>query len=144
VGAYTTRDPTATTLAATDPGYQGLASLEMIFHEASHQWGLRLQNAVAAACATHHKTVPPQLWHAVLFYNAGELARRRFAEDGIDGYVEYAEKQGVYPRLCGDGCRTRVAEAWNPRLDGRATLEQAIDALVSGWPSSGDGSPPGG
>ena len=139
VGAYTTRDPTATTLAATDPGYQGLAALEMVFHEASHQWGLRLQTGIKAACEAHHKTVPPQLWHAVLFYNAGELARRAFAEDGIGDYVEYAEKQGVYPHLCGEGCRERVAQAWNPRLAGSTTLEAALDALVSAWPSTGDG-----
>jgi len=134
VGAYTTSMPTATTLSGTDPGYQGLAALEMLFHEASHQWGRRLQTAIAAASETHHKTVPPQLWHAVLFYNAGELTRRTLAEDGISDYVEYATKQGVYPHLCGEGCRERVAAAWDPHLAGRATIAEALDALVAGWP----------
>ncbi len=141
VGAYTTSEPTATTLSATDPGYQGLAALEMLFHEASHQWGRRLQTAIAAASESHHRTVPPQLWHAVLFYNAGELTRRIYAEDGIADYVEYAEKQAVYPRLCGAGCRARVAAAWDPHLAGRATLTEALDALVANWPST-EAAPP--
>ena len=134
-GAYTTNDPTATTLASTEPSLHGLAALEMLFHEASHRWGSILRESIAKSSAARGRKVPPDLWHAVLFYNAGELTRRTLEEGGVRGYVEYAQKYDVYRHLCGDGCRERVASAWNRRLDGSATVDQALDALVVSWPA---------
>lgn len=134
VGAYTTAAPTATTISATDLGYQGRASLEMVFHEASHRWGRRLYVAVDEAAKARHREVPPQLWHAVLFYNAGELTRRALAGTA-PAYVEYAEAQKVYPALCGEGCRARVAAAWDPHLAGTVSWRQAIENLVERWPA---------
>jgi len=134
VGAYTSSPPTHVTICSTDPGYQGLAALEMLFHEASHAWGFRLRNGIARAGKEHGKEVPDQLWHAVLFYNAGELTRRTLQEDGVPGYVEEAVRQSIYLPLCGEGCRARVAAAWDPHLAGEATLESALDALVAAWP----------
>jgi hypothetical protein len=135
VGAYTTARPTHTTIASTNPGFRGQAALEVVFHEASHAWGLGIQTAVAKAAAARQKTVPPQLWHAVLFHTAGESTRRTLAADGIDGYVEIAVSQDVYVKLCGDGCRERVAKHWDPHLDGKTTIEAALDALVADWPT---------
>ena len=135
VGAYTTTRPTHITIASTNPALRGLAALEIVFHEASHAWGEVIQAAIAKSSAARHKTVPPQLWHAVLFHTAGESTRRTLAADGIDGYVEYAASQGVYVKLCGDGCRERVAEHWDPHLDGRTSIEVALDALVAAWPA---------
>ncbi|MGH9422351.1 MAG: hypothetical protein ACRD3J_20410 [Thermoanaerobaculia bacterium] len=132
VGAYTTR-PVATTIASTDPNIRGLASLELLFHEPSHAWGTILQKSIATAAAAHHKTVPPQLWHAVLFYNAGEITRRVLAEHGVPGYVEHAVVQKVYPDLCGDGCREKVVAAWDPRLAGKVSVDEALDKLVAAW-----------
>jgi hypothetical protein len=135
-GAYTTTRPgTHVTIAASDPGCQGLAALETLFHESSHAWGTLLQEAIAQAEAARHKTVPRRLWHAVLFYNAGELTRRTLAEDGVPGYVEHAVVHQVYPALCGEGCRERVVAAWNPHLAGTTSLEQALDGLVAAWPA---------
>jgi hypothetical protein len=134
VGAYTTSPPTHTTIAP-GPSRSGLASLEILFHEASHAWGRELQDAIRKSSEARHKTVPRQLWHAVLFYDAGELTRRTLQEDGVAGYVEYAVKQDVYPRLCGAGCRELVAEAWDPHLDGKVSLAAALDGLVAAWPA---------
>jgi hypothetical protein len=133
VGAYTTRPP-HTTLASTNRGLLGLAGLEMLFHEASHQWGEVLQNGIRKAAEARNKEVPPQLWHAVLFYNAGELTRRVLLDDGVGQYTEYAVQQDVYQSLCGAGCRERVAKNWGPHLDGNASIEAALDDLVAEWP----------
>ena len=134
VGAYTTARPTHATIAPSTPGLSGHGALEILFHEASHAWDQILENAIDKASAARKKTVPRQLWHAVLFYNAGELTRRTLLEDGVDGYVEYAVRQKVYPGLCGDGCRELVAKHWDPHLDGKASLEEALDGLVAAWP----------
>ena len=135
VGAYTTSPPTHTTLGPDDPGYQGPASLEMLFHETSHAWGRKLQLAIVHAEEAHNQKVPPQLWHAVLFYNAGELTRRAYQANGI-AYTEYALKKNIYNDLCGEGCRDRVAAAWDRHLSGTASMDEALDALVSAWPST--------
>jgi hypothetical protein len=133
--AYTSTRPTHTTIASTEPTVQGLAVLELLFHEPSHAWGRILQAGIARAEEAHHTHVPRQLWHAVLFHNAGELTRRTLQENGVGGYVEYAAKYDVYRQLCGEGCRDRVAAAWDRRLDGSASVEDALDALVSSWPA---------
>lgn len=136
VGAYTSYPP-HTTIAATDPGYEGLAALEMLFHESSHQWGRRIQQLLAKSAEARHKTIPRQLWHAVLFYDAGELTRRVLAEDGKADYVESAVRsQHIYPDLCGAGCRERVVAAWTPHLDGKVSEEKALDDLVASWPDA--------
>lgn len=134
VGAYTTTRPPHTTIASSDPGYRGFARLEILFHEPSHPLaGLALQRSIAIATDAQKKSVPPQLWHAVLFYNAGELTRRVLAEHGVT-YVELATERDLYKDLCGAGCRERVAAAWNRRLDGIATMDEALNALVTSWP----------
>jgi hypothetical protein len=136
VGAYTTSPPTHVTMSSIDPSYRGLAALEMLFHETSHAWGRFLQNGINKAAEAQNKEVPPQLWHAVLFYNAGELTRRTLAENGVSDYVEYAVKHKVYPELCGEGCRDRVAESWDRHLAGNATVESALESLVTAWPAN--------
>jgi hypothetical protein len=135
-GAYTSSPPAHSTIASVDPGYLGPAALEMLFHEASHQWGRRLFQKIDASAEARKKTVPRLLWHAVLFYNAGELTRRAYAEDGYGGYVEAAVKGKIYDDLCGGGCRERVAAAWKKRLDEGASIDEALDALVAAWPET--------
>lgn len=131
-GAYASSPPHIT-LASTNRGLLGLAGLEMVFHEASHQWGRQLHAGIEEAAKARNKQVPPQLWHAVLFYNAGEQTRRVLLEDGIGDYTEYAG-QNLYESLCGDGCRELVAKHWGPHLDGNTSIEAALDDLVAEWP----------
>lgn len=133
VGAYTTTPP-HTTLTSADRSYHGLAALEMVFHEASHQWGRGVSIAIREAAEARHKDVPPQLWHAVLFYNAGELTRRALRDDGIAGYTEYGVQEDLYKDLCGAGCRERVVKHWTPHLDGTISMEAALQNLVADWP----------
>jgi hypothetical protein len=133
VGGYTS-DPPHTTISSLDPGYQGFRTLEMLFHEASHQWGGKLVNPIARSAANHHKKVPPQLWHGVLFYTAGELTRRTLAEAGVRDYAAVSDE--VIPRLCGDGCKQRIAAAWDRHLSGEISADDALDRLVASWPDS--------
>jgi hypothetical protein len=134
VGAYTTW-PRHTTISSNDPGYHGVAALEMLFHEASHQWGTVLQSAIRKAADAQQKEVPAQLWHAVLFHNAGELTRRALLQNGID-YTEYAVQQDLYKSLCGEGCRERVARHWSAHLDAKLSIETALANLVAEWPTT--------
>ena len=128
-GAYTTA-PTHVTISSSDPGYQGLAALEMLFHEASHGVDDLFQQ-VRQAASEQKVSVPPQLWHGVLFYTAGELTTRELNAHGI-AYTQYAG-QGLYTNLCGAGCREKIADHWTPRLDGTRSIADALSALVASF-----------
>ena len=128
-GAYTTV-PTHVTISSTDSGYQGLAALEMLFHEASHGVDDLFQQ-VRRAAAEQTVPVPPQLWHGVLFYTAGELTTRELNAHGI-AYTQYAGPD-LYTNLCGAGCREKIAEHWTPHLDGTRSSADALSALVASF-----------
>jgi hypothetical protein len=129
-GAYTTSGPpTHIVISSVDPAYR-IAALEMLFHEASHAWDVVVEKGIARAAAAQGRRAPPQLWHAILFFTAGELTRREMELFGDEDYVEHALRSGVYTRACGD-CRALLAKHWGPRLDGRATIDEALAALVA-------------
>jgi hypothetical protein len=128
-GAYTTA-PTHVMISSSDPGYQGLAALEMLFHEASHGVDDLFQQ-VRQAASEQTVSVPPQLWHGVLFYTAGELTTRELKAHGI-AYTQYAG-QGLYTNLCGAGCREKIAQHWTPHLDGNKSIADALSALVASF-----------
>jgi hypothetical protein len=132
-GAYTTSGPPAhVVISSLDPRYR-VCALEMLFHEASHGWDDVLTAGLARAAAAQRKSPPPQLWHAVLFFTAGELTRRELAAAGDEDYVEMALRNGNYDRACG-GCRPLLLKHWGPRLDGRASVDEALSALVAAIP----------
>ena len=128
-GAYTTI-PTHVTISSSDPGYQGLAALEMLFHEASHGVDDLFQQ-VRQAASEQNVSVPAQLWHGMLFYTAGELTTRELKAHGI-AYTQYAG-DGLYTNLCGAGCREKIAEHWTPHLDGTKSIADALSALVASF-----------
>jgi hypothetical protein len=131
VGAYTTGPPTHVTISSSDPGYRDLAALEMLFHESSHSALSDLYERVRQAASAQKVTVPPQLWHGVLFYTAGELTSRELNAHGI-AYTQYAGPD-LYTNLCGAGCREKIAEHWTPRIDGKRSVAECLTALVASF-----------
>jgi len=133
VGAYGTADPAHVIISSTDDGYRGYRALEILFHESSHGLGLFpiLIQPLNQRAVEQKVTLPPQLWHAVLFYTAGELTTRELKARGID-YTEYAGA-GLYNNLCGAGCREKIAEHWTPHLDGKRSIPDALTALVGAF-----------
>jgi hypothetical protein len=130
-GAYTTGPPTHVTLSSSERGMQGLASLEMLFHEASHSPVSDLFLRVRRSATEQNVSIPPQLWHAVLFYTAGELTARELKAHGIT-YQPFAG-DGLHTNLCGAGCRQRIEEHWTPRLDGKRSVADSLSALVASF-----------
>jgi hypothetical protein len=132
-GAYSSSTPPHVTLSSTDPSYRGYHALEMVFHESSHTLGLYpgLIQGLTRAAEEQHVTIPRQLWHAVLFFTAGELTRRELLAHGIE-YLEYADA-GLYKNLCGAGCREKIVEHWTPHLHGKRSMPDALAALVGAF-----------
>jgi hypothetical protein len=127
VGAYTVLHPTHVTITSSDPRYQGTAALEMLFHEASHDLVEGIQARLDAAISAARKPPEPTLWHALLFFTAGEIVRRR-----VDpGYLSYADAKGLYDRAPQwRRYRDALSTAWVPYLDRRVTLEEALRRLA--------------
>lgn len=130
-GAYTTLGPTRPTISTTDPANQGDAALEIVFHETSHGMMNKVRDAIHAAetnVNTHRQGEAFQsgsIWHAVLFYTAGELVARQ-----IPGYIPYADKNGLWMRAWPDPDRSLVERNWKPHMDGSLTLQQSLSKLI--------------
>jgi hypothetical protein len=124
-GAYTTHPPILITMSSEDPGYQGSAALEMLFHEASHGITGVLEHDLDMAFLAQGKRTPRALDHVIIFYTAGELARRRL----VPGYVPYAYKNGVYARGWSNLERA-VAVHWRAWLDDAIDLQTAVARLA--------------
>jgi len=131
-GAYTTVHPTRPTIATADAANQGVAALEIVFHETSHGMMDRVMDAFQAAEATvnSHRTGKAfqsgSLWHAVLFYTAGELVQEQ-----IPGYLPYAEKNALWERAWPAPDRALIEKDWKPHTDGSVGLQEAIARLVN-------------
>jgi hypothetical protein len=121
------------TISSSDPSYRGYAGLEMVFHEASHGLGLldRLIRPLDAAAAEQNITLPPQLWHAVLFYTAGASTTRELNARGIE-YSPYANAT-FYDNMCRAGCLEKIAEHWAPHLEGERSITDALSALAGAF-----------
>jgi hypothetical protein len=118
------------TISSMDPGYSRDSGLEMLFHEASHLLVDKVQGLLDASASRQHRTLPRDLWHFLLFYTAGHVAKERLGP----AYVPYAERP-EHHLFDGHaaGYLPVFARAWQPYLDGHATLDAAIDAVVASF-----------
>jgi hypothetical protein len=117
-------------VSSRDPGYSGESGLEMIFHEGSHLLVERLQNMLDASAQRQNKVAVRALWHSIVFYTAGHVAKERLGPD----YVPYAERPENHI-FDGDWASilATLKREWQPYIDGRVELEAAIDAVVAAF-----------
>jgi hypothetical protein len=120
------------TLASREPGYQGHRVLEMILHESSHtlvypRYGT-VTDAITAASKRLGIEPPRDLWHAILFATTSELAVRALRKRGVTDYVPSSVDllTRAWPQY-----RVPIETHWMPYLDGKGTLEEAVDKIVS-------------
>jgi hypothetical protein len=129
-GAYTSNEPaTHITISSGNSSYSSWASVEMLYHEASH--GLIDQISRRIREEAHGKDVR-NLWHVVLFYTAGEVVRQALAARKID-YVPYLYATGLLDRAWPQ-FRGPVEREWRPYIDGQVTLEKAVTRLIAAIP----------
>ncbi len=127
----TGRDLAYTTQVAPS-GYAGLVTIrplagdtalvvEYLLHEASHVVDEVLTRWVDEESARQGFASPPDLWHAILFYTAGELTRRELGQAGT--FREDLERG--FPAYL-----PALDRHWRPYLDGASPLEAALHGLV--------------
>jgi hypothetical protein len=134
-GAYTTFDRTDKVhiTISTDPGNQGFAALELLFHEASH-WMVGPRNgavaqAIARECKVKNKPIPDGLWHAIIFYTAGEFTKRNLREYGVTDYIPYGYR-GLYARAW-PNLQRPLELYWQPYLEGTVDFDKAMSNLIN-------------
>ncbi|GAC1574838.1 MAG: hypothetical protein NVS3B20_24820 [Polyangiales bacterium] len=117
-------------VSTEDPGYRGESGLEMIFHESSHLLVDRVQRLLETSAKRRGRSLLRGLWHFVLFYTTGHLAKERLGAS----YVPYAERP-EHHIFDGDAAEILplLVRAWQPYLDGRTTLDAAVDSVVAAF-----------
>lgn len=126
---YTSPNEALITLSSEDASYAGDTGLEMLFHEVSHLIVGRVEHGLEASGKKQGRKVPPRLWHDVIFYTAGHLARERLGP----AYVPYAERPTALLFREGDPTLLVLKRAWQPYLDGQTTMVAAIDAVAASF-----------
>jgi hypothetical protein len=129
--AYTTEHPPHTTYSSTVPELQGLNGFETLFHEASHAFADRVTDALFERCRVAKKNCG-DLWHAVLFYTAGEETRRALPANEQANFSPYAYKNGLYERGDYPKYRRLLETIWRDHMDGRIDFDSAVRKLVDG------------
>jgi len=113
-------------VSSLDPGLRGTAALEIAFHESMHQWDEDVDALLAAEAKKQNRDVPDLLFHALIFYTAGEATR-----SAVPGYVPYAEANGLWKQRGLGAFKQRLDDAWRPYLNGKGTRAEAITAMLT-------------
>ena len=113
---------------AASPRNTGDAPLELLFHEASHvpAVGGQITKMIQEECARQSLTVPRDLWHFMIMFTTGEVARRELSDTGSPGYATYGDRYNqLSPTL-----RSAFEQDWLPYVDGKTPLEQGMRDLI--------------
>lgn len=122
--AYTTVHSGHVTCTTTDQTSQGWTAVEIVLHEACHTLARPIRVAL-----DQRIDQPGDLWHAVLFYLAGETVRRALEHTGIS-YQPFLEATGLFDRVWPQ-LRRPITEIWTCYLDGHTDWDRACDLLAA-------------
>ena len=128
-GAYSTRGDVLM-MSGLDAGTAGALGFETVFHEAMHQWDDQVFAKLRAAAQRQSVArIPGGLTHAMIFFTAGEAAR-----SVVTGHATYAEVNGMWKQGPFAPFKPALDQHWKPYLDGKGTLDAALDALIKAAP----------
>jgi hypothetical protein len=129
-GAYTTNYPDRITVATADSDYDGPSGLEMLFHESLHTLDDSVRSALVAATARQGKRLPSDFVHAMIFFTAGEVARRELANE-VPNYQPTAARLGIWERGGFPRHLPILQRYWLPWIERRSTFGTAIDSIAA-------------
>ena len=112
-------------MSSTDEGSAGSLGLEIIFHEAMHQWDDAMIPLLQKAARQAGARIPRALSHSLIFYTAGYVAAQV-----APGHRPYAEAMWARGSLAG---RAELDAHWLPWLRGEGSFDAAIASLVTAF-----------
>jgi hypothetical protein len=118
-GAYST-DDSLLVIATLNRGNQGLHGLEIMFHEAMHQWDEEIDARLAKIARSNKLEFNELLSHAMIFYTTGEAMKTV-----APSHVPYAELAGIWKGRMGV-FKPALDAHWKPYLDGKTALDEAL------------------
>jgi hypothetical protein len=104
-------------------------AVEIVFHEASHGIDAVIVKLIDDEAARQRIAAPPELWHAMLFFTAGEIVRRDLGQADNAAYKPYADRYDVYSRNW-SRYRTALERYWQPYLRGTLPFDAALAGVV--------------
>jgi hypothetical protein len=123
-GAYTTSDPPLIAMSSLSPQHGGVDGLEQLFHECSHLMMHTVDTALKSRAKAAGKDLSRDVSHTILFYTVAETVRTL-----IPDHVPYPDHYGVWERGW-TRYRELLSLYWQAYLDGKSTMDDAIDRLV--------------
>jgi len=137
-GAYTTLLPSRIAISSLDARNQQTAALEVLFHEASHTLIEGVGDTLIRDFAARKKSAPRDLWHALLFFTVGFYVQQIYPD-----YVPYAKSNDLWERGFSSQFYEVLAADWQPHLEGKKSLAQAISDLAADLIVPAKKTPPG-
>lgn len=124
-GAYSTKGDLLV-VSSLDEGTRGPLGLEIIFHEAMHQWDQQMMARLDRLSKQHQAPAArPGITHALIWYTAAEAVK-----SAIPNHVGYAEAGGMWKQKGLGGFKAGLDAHWKPYLDGKGTLDEALLGLL--------------
>jgi hypothetical protein len=111
------------------PGNQGLAALEVVFHEAAHFLaapGKPFGDAMVSAARAQSAAAPFDILHQAHFFIVGEAVRRSLQRAG-QSYTPFVYAQNLFS----DRYREVASRIWVPVIDGARPVDQAATEFVA-------------
>jgi len=115
--------------------YQGLAALEMLYHEATHTTVTdTLVATINDSMKAAHREGESDLWHVLQFYTVGKVTQDVLKQSGNIDYQPYALKNGLYQRAWPEYLDL-IDQVWEPYLEGQLKFKEAIVQAVNQMPA---------
>jgi hypothetical protein len=126
-GSYTTLHPSRVTVSSVDGGNQDIAALEVLFHAASSTLIEPIADIATRDFAAQQRKPPPGLARAILYFTSGFCVRQMYPD-----YTPYADRFQLWVTdEDWKGFRGVLVKDWQPRLEGKITLEAALTQLAA-------------
>jgi hypothetical protein len=116
-------------ISSEHPANQGLAALEVAFHEAAHFLaapGKPFGDAIGSAAKSQGAAAPVDVLHQAHFFIVGEAVRRSLERAG-HSYTPFVYAQ----KLFSDRYREVAPRIWNPVIDGTRPVNEAATEFVA-------------
>jgi len=125
-GSYTTLHPARITISSVDGGNQGTAALEVLFHAASGVMIDSISKTVEQAYERAKKDPPPEITEMMLWFTSGFFVQQLYPS-----YTPYADRFALWVEGSRTGYRAALVKDWQPRLEGKMTLDAALAQLAA-------------